>query len=168
MGDLISRLQGDRVTLWRPDVKKRHRTRAPLDQEVVPSEAAQQRRGARREAAPPRQRDAGGSGSRQLGWLLPASPAPQRRGWWGSGGWRGRRDPRAPWGAACAGARPEPRGARAQGRESPGMGWINPGSRTSPMSVVVLTPGKPLTLFPIRKPDPTSRGSSRRGDFTSN
>lgn len=35
MGDLISRLQGDRVTLWRPDVKKQHRTRAPLDQELV-------------------------------------------------------------------------------------------------------------------------------------
>lgn len=35
MGDLISRLQGDRVILWRPDVKKQHRTRAPLDQELV-------------------------------------------------------------------------------------------------------------------------------------
>lgn len=46
MGDLISRLQGDRVTLWRPDVKKQPRTRAPLDQKVVLSEVLEQRHGA--------------------------------------------------------------------------------------------------------------------------
>lgn len=42
MGDLISRLQGDRVTLWRPDVKKQHRTRAPLDQKVILCESQKQ------------------------------------------------------------------------------------------------------------------------------
>lgn len=35
MGDLISRLQGDGVTLWRPDVKMQHRARVPLDQKVT-------------------------------------------------------------------------------------------------------------------------------------
>lgn len=63
MGDLISRLQGDRVTLWRPDVKKQHGTRAASDQEPVLSE-----RGAASGASPARPRR-GGPGS---------NPAPSR------------------------------------------------------------------------------------------
>lgn len=36
MGDLISRLQGDGTTLWRPDVRKEARKeRVPLDPKVI-------------------------------------------------------------------------------------------------------------------------------------
>lgn len=35
MGDLISRLQGDRVTLWRADVRRQHGTGAPLAQGLL-------------------------------------------------------------------------------------------------------------------------------------
>lgn len=178
MGDLISRLQGDRVTLWRPDVKKQHRTRAPLDQKAVLSEAPEQRRGARCKAAQPRQRDTSdwehfsanlapfstrSSVTQGLlrfwGWRWPGEPVPPA----------GPRHPRvlpAP-GLGQRGAAPAP-----QGRESPGT------RRVRPSALRLDIPGvhgeshtlcKPLVaagaLFPIYKPDPTLQGSSRIDDI---
>lgn len=86
MGDLISRLQGDRVTLWRPDVKKQHRTRAPLDQAVL-SEAPEQRRraGAKRHGP--------GSGAPAVLWLRSANSAQSNKDSCGAGGWRWLREP---------------------------------------------------------------------------